>query len=268
LREETHKAKEDAPELACRKVIAEQVTTDAEAAAKAEVARAEEAIAKEAAAKKVATSCASADEVVVEEAIAAIAPSGQAGQGEPHEAAEEAMEETPAGAGTQERQEVAAQASSDTAPVLGAGTDTLAPKKKVDEVADPPHAGADAGPGNVSRETSAARTEEVVRGEVSVTPGAAAKSVLGGRTFMAPTGSSAGTQSSASWHQKEWADMASSAGSSEASEARAGTLTLADLSKLLTAVRESLRNASLQFVEAEKTVDVSNLFLASHAFAG
>jgi hypothetical protein len=45
-------------------------------------------------------------------------------------------------------------------------------------------------------------------------------------------------------------------------------LTLAELSKQLATVKESLGNAGLQFVEAEKTVNVSNLFLASNSFVG
>jgi hypothetical protein len=64
------------------------------------------------------------------------------------------------------------------------------------------------------------------------------------------------------------ADTASSTGSGKASEARARNLTLVDLNKQLAIVRESLQNAGLQFVEAEKTIDVSNLFSASDSFAG
>jgi hypothetical protein len=40
-------------------------------------------------------------------------------------------------------------------------------------------------------------------------------------------------------------------------EAGAGVLTLNELNKELTAVRETLQNAGLQFVEAEKTVALS-----------
>jgi hypothetical protein len=41
---------------------------------------------------------------------------------------------------------------------------------------------------------------------------------------------------------------------------------LKELNKQLTTVRESLRNAGLQFVEAEKTVGVSNSFPNSGFF--
>jgi hypothetical protein len=126
---------------------------------------------------------------------------------------------------------------------------------------------ADAGLGIVSQETFAARTEEDNRDEASVTPRAAAKGASGGRTFTPPTGSSVGSQSSASQLQKEWADTASSAGSGEANEAKARNLTLADVNKQLTTIRKSLQNAGLQFVRAEKTVDVSNSFSASDSFA-
>jgi hypothetical protein len=105
------------------------------------------------------------------------------------------------------------------------GTGTPVPEKEVDEAADPPHARADAGPENVSQETLAARTEEGDHDEVSVTPGVATKSASGG------TGSSVGSQSSASQLQKEWVDTTSSAGSGETNEAGARNLTLPDLNK-------------------------------------
>jgi hypothetical protein len=77
------------------------------------------------------------------------------------------------------------------------------------------------------------------------------------RLRPAPTGASAGSHSFAVRLQKEWANTASSAGSGEAG---AKTLTLKELSKQLATIRELLWNAGLQFVEAEKTVDVSNSF--------
>jgi hypothetical protein len=177
------------------------------------------------------------------------------------------MEEASAGVGMLGLQETAAQAFFDATPVAGTGTGTPVPEKEVDEAANPPHARADASPENVSQETPAARTKEGDRGEVSVTLGAAAKSALGGRTFTALTGPNIGSQSSGSHLHKEWDDTTSSTDSGETSEARVRNLTLADLNKQLATVRESLWNAGLQFVEAEKIVDV-NLFLASDSFAG
>jgi hypothetical protein len=71
-------------------------------------------------------------------------------------------------------------------------------------------------------------------------------------------GSGVGSQSSTSQLQKEWADNAS----------RARNLTLAELSKQLANVKESLGNAGLQFVEAKMIVNVSNMFFASNSFVG
>jgi hypothetical protein len=170
--------------------------------------------------------------------------------------------------GTLGPQDTIVQASSDAAPALGTGTGTPTPEKQVGEAADSPHARANASLGNISQETSAAQTEEDDCGEASVNPRAAAKGALGGRTITTPTGSSAGSQSSASQLQKECVDTASSAGSSEASEARARNLTLEDVNKQLATIRESLQNAGLQFVRAEKTVDVSNSISASDSFVG
>jgi hypothetical protein len=176
------------------------------------------------------------------------------------------MEETLAGAGTQGPREIAMQASSDAAPESDVGTDTPAPEREVSEATDLPHAGADAGPGNVSQGSPAAQAEEVGRGKAAITPRAATNGTLVWRTSTALTGSSVGSQSSASRLQKEWADTASSAGSGEAGQARAGTLTLAKLNKQLTTVRESLQNTGLQFVETKKIVDVSNLYPSSRLF--
>jgi hypothetical protein len=43
-------------------------------------------------------------------------------------------------------------------------------------------------------------------------------------------------------------------------------LTLAELSKQLSAVKTSLGNVNLQFIEAAKTVNVSDMFLAFDFF--
>jgi hypothetical protein len=43
-------------------------------------------------------------------------------------------------------------------------------------------------------------------------------------------------------------------------------LTLAELSRQLSTIRTSLGNVNLQFLEAEQTVDVSNMFLAFDFF--
>jgi hypothetical protein len=65
--EETHKAKEDAVELARQKIVAERAATDVDAAAEAEPARAEEALAKKTATEEAIASRASTDEVARED---------------------------------------------------------------------------------------------------------------------------------------------------------------------------------------------------------
>jgi hypothetical protein len=127
--------------------------------------------------------------------------------------------------------EVAAQASSNAVPRLGMGTDTPAPEERaceVTEVADLTRTGAGTGPGGASQEPPKARAREIGHSEATVAPEATVKSAPGGKASTAPTGSSAGSQSSVGQLHKEWADTASSAGSDEA---RAGVLTLKELSK-------------------------------------
>jgi hypothetical protein len=202
--EDTHKVEEDTAKLARQRVAAEEAIADADVVAEVGSAQAEEATIDEVTVVEVVAPHTATDRTAAEEVAVAEAPSDQAGQGEPRGTTDEVMEETLAGMGALGPEKIAAQASSDIATERGMGTDTPMPKKEVDEVADPPHAEADAGPGNLSQETPAAQTEEVDRGEASITPGAATKSSLGWRTFTAPAGTSVGSQSSASRLQKEW----------------------------------------------------------------
>jgi hypothetical protein len=139
---------------------------------------------------------------------------------------------------------------------------------EIDKAADPPCFGTDADPEKVSQEIPTTRAQEGDRGEAYITPGAAAKSASGGKTFAASTGSGASSQSSANQLQKEWADTASSASSGGSRKAKGDNLTLAELSKQLSTIKASLGNVSFQFVEAEKTINVSDLFLALVSSAG
>jgi hypothetical protein len=59
------------------------------------------------------------------------------------------------------------------------------------------------------------------------------------------TGSGVGSQSSASQLQQEWADTTSSTETSRNLKAQGNNLTLAELSKQLSVIRESLRNVNL-----------------------
>jgi hypothetical protein len=176
----------------------EDATADADAVAKAGPVWMGEAIINEVTTAEVIASRPGTDGTAVGEAAATEASSGQAGQGEPRETMEEAMEEASVGIGTLESPEIAARAPSDDAPALGMETSMRMPETEVDKAVDPPHAGADADPEKVSRETPTAQAEERDLDEASVTPGEAAKSASGGRTFTASIGSSVGSQSSAS----------------------------------------------------------------------
>jgi hypothetical protein len=66
--------------------------------------------------------------------------------------------------------------------------------------------------------------------------------------------------------QQEWAYTASSAETSGNLKVQGNSLTLAELSKRLSAVRESLRNVNLQFLEATRTTNVSNVLSAFDFF--
>jgi hypothetical protein len=266
--EEAHKVEGDAVRLDHQRAAAADATADTGVTAEAGPARTKEASAEEVTAMEVIAPRTTTDEAATGETTTTEASSGRAGQEEPREVAEEAIKEASAGAEILEPLEVAAQASSSAAPAPGMKATMLVPGAEIDKVADPPCFGTDADPEKVSQEIPTARAEEDDRGEASITPGAAAKSALGGKIFATSTGSGASSQSSASQLQKEWADTASSAGSGGTSRTRGGNLTLAELSKQLATVKASLENVNLQFIEAEKTVNVSNFLLAPNSFAG
>jgi hypothetical protein len=63
--------------------------------------------------------------------------------------------------------------------------------------------------------------------------------------------------SSAGQLQQEWADTASSGEASGKLNAQGNNLTLAELDRQLSAVKESLKNVNLQFLEASQTTVVS-----------
>jgi hypothetical protein len=97
------------------------------------------------------------------------------------------------------------------------------------------------------------------RGEASPAPKATTKDASEEKVTAATARSGVGSQSSASQLQQEWADTASSAETSGNLKAQGNSLTLAELSKQLSIVRESLRNVNFQFLEATRTTDVSNV---------
>jgi hypothetical protein len=136
------------------------------------------------------------------------------------------------------------------------------PEMEIGTAADPPLFGAAFGSEKASQGAHTARTMEIDRSKASITPKAAAKGASRGKILAASTGSGASSQSSANQLQKEWADTASSIGSTRGHKAKCENLTLAKLSRQLSTVKASLGDVNLQFVEAEKTVNVSNMFLA------
>jgi hypothetical protein len=93
--------------------------------------------------------------------------------------------------------------------------------------------------------------------EAPPAPNAAAKGAPGEKTPVATAGSGAGTLSSTDRLQQEWTDTASSAEASGKLQVQGGPLTLAELSRQLSVVKESLRNVGLQFLEVSKTTAVS-----------
>jgi hypothetical protein len=107
---------------------------------------------------------------------------------------------------------------------------------------------------------------ESKRSKAPPPPWAVTQGASGGKDLAAPAGSGVSSQSSASQLQKEWADTASSAGSGGGLKAQGNHLTLAELSRQLSTIWMSLGNVNLQFLEAEQTVDVSNMFLSFDFF--
>jgi hypothetical protein len=104
------------------------------------------------------------------------------------------------------------------------------------------------------------------RGKVSPAPEATTKDTSGGKTPTTAVGSGVGSLSSANQLQQEWADTASSAKTGGNLKAQGNSLTLAELSRQFSAIKESLRNVNLQFLEVARTTNVSNTLLAFDFF--
>jgi hypothetical protein len=220
----------------------------------------------EAATTEAVASCPTTDEVVVREVDVIDASSSPASREDAREVAEEAVKEVSTDVRASEPSEMDVQASSGPGPAPGAKGDMLAPGMEIGVATGPLLFGATSGLEEVAQGAHAARTVEIERSEASPIPRAAAKSASEGENLAAPTGSGASSQSSASQLQKEWVDIAFSIGSGGGHRAQGDILTLAELSKQLSAVKTSLGNASLQFTEAANTIDVSNMFSAFDFF--
>jgi hypothetical protein len=105
--------------------------------------------------------------------------------------------------------------------------------------------GAASGSGQAPQGSLIARAAGNKCDEAPPAPDAAAKGASGEKTPVATAGSGAGSLSSADRLQQEWADTASSAEASGKLQAQGGPLTLAELGRQLSVVKESLRNVGL-----------------------
>jgi hypothetical protein len=104
------------------------------------------------------------------------------------------------------------------------------------------------------------------RGEASPALEVATKDASRGKAPAAAAGSGIGSLSSASQLQQEWADTASSIEAEGKLKAQGSKLTLAELNKQFSIVKESLKNVSLQFLDTARTIDVSIAPLAFDFF--
>jgi hypothetical protein len=111
--------------------------------------------------------------------------------------------------------------------------------------------------------TRVARNE---RGGDLPAPEVVTKGASSGKALVTMAGSSIGSLSSASKLQQEWADTASSADVGEKLKVQGSKLTLAELDKQFTIVKESLQNAGFQFLDGIRTTNVSAGPLASGFF--
>jgi hypothetical protein len=87
-------------------------------------------------------------------------------------------------------------------------------------------------------------------GEASPAPEVATKDASRGKAPATAVGSGVGSLSSANQLQQEWADTASSVEAGGKLKAQGSKLTLAELNKQFSIVKESLKNVSLQFLDA------------------
>jgi hypothetical protein len=104
------------------------------------------------------------------------------------------------------------------------------------------------------------------RGETSPVPEVATKDASRGKAPATVAGSGIGSVSSASQLQQEWADTASSAEARGKLKVQGSKLTLAELNKQFSIIKELLKNVSLQFLDAAQTADVSTAPLAFDFF--
>jgi hypothetical protein len=248
-------------ELDRQETATADVTADAVAMAEAGLARDEEAITTEVVMSHPAT-----DEVATGEVTIVNASSDPASQEDPCVVAGETAKEASVGVRASEPSEAVVRVSSDPQPTSGAEADMPTPRTEIGTTPGPLLFGATFGSEEVPQGAHTTRMVEGDLSEASPTPVAAAKDTFGGKVRATSTRSGASSQSSASQLQKEWEDTTSSAGSGGGRKALGNNLTLTEVSRQLSAIEVSLGNASLQFAKAAKTINVSNVFLASDLF--
>jgi hypothetical protein len=251
------KAGGKAPGLDRPEKTAADATSDASVMADVGPAQTEGATVAEVVASRPAT-----DEVAAGDIAGAGASLGPARSGDLREATGEVTMEVPASVKASEPPAVVAQDASILELTPSAAADARAPEMATGTAAGALFFRATSDTEKVSREAHDVQMVESERGEASSPPQAITQGAPGGKDPAAPAGSSVSSQSSAGQLQKEWADTASSAGFGKGLKAQGNHLTLAELSRQLTTVRTSLGNMNLQFLEAEQTIDVSNMSLS------
>jgi hypothetical protein len=175
-------------------------------------------------------------EAISGEVVAANASSDPPGQEDTGAVAVKTMEETSARVEASDPSELAALSVQTVMSSFGTG---------IGVAAGPLLFGAASGSNKAPQGPPTARAVGSERDEAPPAPDAAAKGASGEKTPVAMAGSGAGSLSSAGQLQQEWADTASSVETSGKLQAQGGPLTLAELSRQLSVVKESLRNVNL-----------------------
>jgi hypothetical protein len=196
-------------------------------------------------------------EAAAREVIAADASSNPLSQEDAREVAVKATEETPVRMEAPEPSEPAAPSARAIMSIFGTG---------IGAAAGPLLFGATSDYGKAPQGSLTTRAVGSERGEASPAPETITKDASGQKVLAAAAGSGVGSLSSASQLQQEWADTASSAEISENLKDQGNNLTLAELSRQLSTIKESLRNVNLQFLEATRTTDVSKVLSAFNFF--
>jgi hypothetical protein len=201
------------------------------AAAKAELARAKKVVLTEVVAPPPVVS-----EVVAGEVTTADASSDPLGHEDTHEVAVKTMGETSARVEASEPPEPAALSVWTIMSTFGMG---------IGAAAGPPLFGAASDSGKAPQGLLTTRAAGSEHDEAPPAPDAATKGASGEKIRVATARSDARSLSSASQLQQEWADTASSIETSGKLKAQGNNLTLAELSRQLSIVKESLRNINL-----------------------